>query len=363
MDSFSIDITVARRSFDLRVTLSLGAETIALVGPSGAGKSSLLRAVAGLERGVVGRIELGSEIWLDSQRRVHLSPEHRRVGYLPQDYGLFPHLTVAGNVAFAGRRERPELLERLGIAHLAAAHPAQLSGGERQRVALARALAREPRVLLLDEPFGALDALTREQVRGELADILADVRLPTLLVTHAFDDASALAQRIGVLDQGRLVQLAGASELLRAPATVMVAALTGANVVEGDALPTPSGSSIRLTGGGELVSETPAEGAVEVAVHPWALELTPPAQSTLTDSVVSVREDRGGLVIRLTRFTVHAPASVNGRPAVEAGSTVGLRAHPRNVRVLDRRVSGDARDAGTGARSSPPSRGSHSPAP
>jgi ABC-type sulfate/molybdate transport systems ATPase subunit len=334
MDSFTIDITVARRAFDLRVTLSLGAETIALVGPSGAGKTSLLRAVAGLERPREGRIALGDEVWLDAERRVHLPPERRRVGYLPQDYGLFPHLTVAGNVAFAGRRERPDLLERLGVAHLAAAHPAQLSGGERQRVALARALAREPRVLLLDEPFGALDALTRQQVRGELGDILADVRLPTLLVTHAFDDASALAGRIGVLDRGRLVQLATAAELLRAPATVMVAALTGANVVEGAAAPAAAGSSIRLAGGGELVSDTRAEGPVEVAVHPWALELTRPSESTLTDSVVSVREERGGLVVRLTRFIVHVPASANGRPAVQPGTTVGLRADPRNVHVL-----------------------------
>jgi molybdate transport system ATP-binding protein len=95
--------------------------------------------VAGLERGVAGRIALDRDVWLDTARRVHLSPERRRVGYLPQDYGLFPHLTVSDNVAFAGRRERPDLLERLGIAHLAAAHPGQLSGGERQRAALARA--------------------------------------------------------------------------------------------------------------------------------------------------------------------------------------------------------------------------------
>ncbi len=274
-------------------------------------------------------------MWLDTTRRVHLSPERRRVGYLPQDYGLFPHLTVAGNVAFAGRRERPDLLERLGIAHLAAAHPGHLSGGERQRVALARALAREPRVLLLDEPFGALDALTRRQVRGELADILADVRLPTLLVTHAFDDAGALADRIGVLDQGRLVQLAPAAELLHAPATTMVAALTGANVVGGTATPAAGGSRIRLEGGGELVSATPAEGPVEIAVHPWALELAPASSCPLTDSVVSVREERGGLVIRLKRFTVHAPVGANGRAPVEPGATVGLRADPRNVRVLE----------------------------
>jgi ABC-type sulfate/molybdate transport systems ATPase subunit len=336
MDSFTIDITVARRSFDLRVELSLGAETIAMVGPSGAGKTSLLRAVAGLERHVSGRIALGSEVWLDAERRVHLPPERRRVGYLPQDYALFPHLSVAANVAFAGRRERPDLLGRLGIAHLAGAHPAALSGGERQRAALARALAREPRALLLDEPFGALDAITRQQVRGELADILADLRLPALLVTHAFEDATVLADRVGVLDRGRLVQLAPAAELLREPATVMVAALTGANVVAGVARPAPYGSSVRLSDGGELRSSTAAEGPVDVAVHPWALELTSPEGSPLTDRVLSVHQARGGLVIRLTRFTVNAPSSVNGRAAVEPGALVGLRADPADVRLLTR---------------------------
>jgi ABC-type sulfate/molybdate transport systems ATPase subunit len=244
---------------------------------------------------------------------------------------------VAGNVAFAGRRERPELLERLGVAHLAAAHPAQLSGGERQRVALARALAREPRVLLLDEPFGALDAITRQQVRGELGDVLADVRLPTLLVTHAFDDASLLADRIGVLDQGRLVQLASAGELVRNPATVLVAGLTGANVLAGHATRSASGSRVRLTGGGELSSATVADGAVQVAVHPWALELTPPELSQLTDSIVSVHDDGGGIVIRLTRFVVRAPASGNGTLQVSPGATVGVRADPRDVRVLRER--------------------------
>jgi ABC-type sulfate/molybdate transport systems ATPase subunit len=334
MDSFSIDIDLARRSFDLRVALSLVAETIALVGPSGSGKTSLLRAVAGLERPRTGRIALGREVWLDTERGVQVSPERRRVGYLPQDYGLFPHLSVAGNVAFAGRRERPDLLERLGIAHLAAAHPAQLSGGERQRVALARALAREPRVLLLDEPFGALDAITRRQVRGELGDILADVRLPALLVTHAFDDASVLADRIGVLDHGQLVQLASASELVRNPATVLVAALTGANILDGTARRSTSGSHVELRGGGELSSTTPADGPVQVAVHPWALELTPPETSRLTDAVVSVHDDGGGTVIRLTRFVVRAPASRNGAVTVAPGATVGLRADPQDVRVL-----------------------------
>ena len=306
------------------------------MGPSGAGKTSLLRTVAGLERPYAGRIALGRELWFEAKRNIHLSAERRLVGYLPQDYGLFPHLTVAANVRFAGKRDRPDLLERVGIAHLAQARPAQLSGGERQRVALARALAREPRVLLLDEPFGALDLITRQQVRDELADILPTLRLPTLLVTHAFDDATALAKRIAVIDNGHLVQLATPTKLLRSPASAMVAALTGANVIQGIAALDQSGSTVQLHGGGELASSTPAQGPVQIAVHPWELELADPDSSTLTDSVISVRQDRGGLVIRLTRFTIQAQAHNNSHPAITEGSTVGLRARPIDVRVLPR---------------------------
>lgn len=305
-----------------------------LVGPSGSGKTSLLRTVAGLERPHAGRISLGGELWFDARRGVRLSAERRRVGYLPQDYGLFPHLTVAANVRFAGKRDRPDLLERFGIGDLARARPRQLSGGERQRVALARALAREPRVLLLDEPFGALDAITRQQVRDELVDLLAMLKLPTLLVTHAFEDAAALAHRVGVIDNGRLVQIAPSAELIRSPANAMVAALTGANVLEGIATPAPSGSIVRLGGGGELASSTPATGPVQIAVYPWELELADPRSSKLTDNVVSVRHDRGGLLIRLTRLTIQAQPLRHDQPAIAEGSTVGLRAAPTDVRVL-----------------------------
>jgi len=333
-DLLEIDIALARRAFELRAALTLGAETIVLVGPSGSGKTSLLRTIAGLERPHTGRISLGGEVWFDARRGVRLSAERRRVGYLPQDYGLFPHLTVAANVRFAGRRDRPDLLERFGIDHLSAARPRQLSGGERQRVALARALAREPQVLLLDEPFGALDAITRKRVRDELSELLPKLRLPTLLVTHSFEDATALADRVGVIDRGRLVQVATSAQLVSGPANAMVAALTGANVVEGIASPAASGCTVRLSGGGELQSSTEADGPVQIAVHPWEIELADPGSSTLTDNVVSVRQDRGRLNVRLQRFIVDAATRSDGQAAIAEGDVVGLRVVPSSVRIL-----------------------------
>ncbi len=307
---------------------------MALVGPSGAGKTSLLRAVAGLERPRIGRIDFGAETWFDARKRIHLSAERRRVGYLPQDYGLFPHLTVAGNVRFAARRDRPDLLERMGVAPLASARPCQLSGGERQRAALARALARDVRVLLLDEPFGALDAISRQQVRDELGDILAQLQFPTLLVTHSFDDAAAIATTIGVMDKGLLVQLGAPTELVRAPADATVAGLVGANVLDGVATRTSTGSVVRLRDGGALASSNPAQGTVQIAVQPWALELADPATSSLTDIVVSVRQDRGALIVRCTRFTIQCPLSAGGHAPITAGAVLGIRAAPGDVRVL-----------------------------
>jgi molybdate transport system ATP-binding protein len=225
MELQATDIALPRRDFTLAVSVTVGGEPLVLVGPSGAGKTSLLRIIAGLERPVRGRIALGSDVWFDAGHRIQRVPEQRRVGYLPQGYALFEHLTVEGNVRFAARRPRPDLLTRLGIEHLARARPRELSGGERQRVALARALARDPQVLLLDEPFGALDAITRRRVRDELTALLDDVGLPTLLVTHAFDDAVALGGRVGVLDAGRIVQLGYPGELRHAPASPLVAAI------------------------------------------------------------------------------------------------------------------------------------------
>jgi ABC-type sulfate/molybdate transport systems ATPase subunit len=257
------------------------------------------------------------------------------VGYLPQDLGLFPHLDLAANVAFAARRPRPDLLAQLGIAHLAKAYPRQLSGGERQRAALARALARDPRVLLLDEPFAALDAITRSEVREQLWETLASLGLPAIIVTHAFQDAARLARRIGVLDRGSLVQLGTAEELMRRPTGATVAALTGANVLAGSATPAPGGSRIALAGGGQLMSSARAEGPVVLAVAPWELELCEAETGSLADTVRAVSHDEGRLVVRLERFTVHAdPGSAAANLC--SGQRIGLRANPDAVLVVGR---------------------------
>src|SRR5205823_6904323 len=225
-------LSLPRRSFDLELRLEVEGETVALVGPSGAGKTSLLRAVAGLAKPERGSIACGDDVWFDAARRIDRRPEERSVGYVFQEYALFPHLSVEQNVTFGGGRA-DGLLRRLRLEHLAGAKPGELSGGERQRVALARALARDPLVLLLDEPMAALDPHTRGAVRAELHDLLRDFGLPSLLVTHDFEDAAVLADRVGVLVDGRLRQLGPPAELLGTPADAFVAAFAGANILSG----------------------------------------------------------------------------------------------------------------------------------
>ena len=277
MAQLDADIHHRLRAFDLELTLAVGDETLALVGPSGAGKSTFLRAVAGLERPQRGRVVLDGEAWLDTERGVDIPPERRSVGLVFQEYALFPHLSVRRNVAFGGASaaEVDELLERFGIAQLAAARPDAISGGERQRVALARALARRPRVLLLDEPLSALDAHTRGAVRAELRELLAGLGLPVVLVTHDFEDAATLADRVGVLVEGSLLQLGTPAELVAAPVDPFVARFTGANLVRGTSTG-PSGglTEVVLDVGGTMWSTDVVRGRVAIAVHPWEISLS-----------------------------------------------------------------------------------------
>jgi len=273
MAALHADFALPLRSFELELALEVEG-TVALVGPSGAGKTSVLRAIAGLVRPPRGRIALGDDVWLDSRRAVCRKPDERRVGLVFQEYALFPHLTVRQNVAYSGHGRADEFLERFRISHLADAKPTALSGGERQRVALARALARGPGTILLDEPLSALDAHTKGTVRAELQELLSELALPTILVTHDFEDAAALVDQVGVLVDGRLRQFATTSELVDRPADAFVASFTGANLLRGQARRLDDDTTaVELTTGELIYSTERGEGSVGVVVYPWEVSI------------------------------------------------------------------------------------------
>jgi molybdenum ABC transporter ATP-binding protein len=323
-----LDIAARLRTFVLELALEVGAETVALVGPSGAGKTTVLRAVAGLTRPDAGRIALAERVWFDSALRVDRPPEQRSVGYVFQDYALFPHLSVERNVAFGGKARARELLERLGIEHLARAKPPELSGGERQRVGLARALARDPAVLLLDEPLAALDAHTRAAVRLELSAVLRQVRLPTLLVTHDFEDAAVLADRVGVVLDGRVLQLGTAAELVAAPSSAFVASLTGGNLLHGRAQAHDGGlTEVALDDGSIVYSTEEGRGAVGVVVQPWDVSIArrPPDDSMLNHvrgPITSLVPVGNRVRVRVGSLTAEVTAASAERLGLELGDVV-----------------------------------------
>jgi molybdate transport system ATP-binding protein len=229
---------VGALAIDVELEAADGA--LAIVGPNGAGKSSLLAFIVGALRPERGRIAIDGDALLDTEAGIDLPMECRRLGFVPQDYALFAHLSVRGHVRFAvdcafptldrgARAERAEaMLHTLGLTPLAERSTLALSGGEKQRVALARALCIEPRALLLDEPLAALDVHARAEVRQALATRLTELALPTLIVTHDVHDARALGRRIAVLERGRIVQLGTWDELAAAPASPFVAELVRA---------------------------------------------------------------------------------------------------------------------------------------
>ena len=218
-------------SLDVAWNVEAGSVT-ALYGPSGAGKSLTLRAIAGLVRPDQGHIELDGSLVFDHDEGLWTPPHQRRVGFMPQEYGLFPHLTVADNVAYGARdgsapSRATELINSLGLAGLEHRRVWELSGGQRQRVALARALATEPRVLLLDEPFAALDTELRRAVRQEIRQVLTASQVPVILVTHDAEEALALADRVQIIDDGRIVAEGDPVTTLRQPAAPRIARLAG----------------------------------------------------------------------------------------------------------------------------------------
>ncbi|HEY3766869.1 MAG TPA: ABC transporter ATP-binding protein [Gaiellales bacterium] len=328
-------MTYPLRDFSVDVALEVAAPT-ALVGPSGAGKSTILRLIAGLLRPTAGEVACNGDTWFGPG--VNVPVERRRVGFVFQDYALFPHMTVAANVAFEARLDPDEMLRQLGIEHLARARPGDLSGGERQRVALARALATEPRLLLLDEPLAALDPGTRTSVAGELAGVLQRTRIPTITVTHSYEEATMLAEHVVVVDRGRIVQSGTGEELLHSPASRFVADFAGVNYLAGHA----HGPLVHLPDGSVIHATDAAEGPVAVLVAPWeiTLGLKPPTDTSAMNHLqgiverVTVHGNRarvtvGGLTAEVTPASVERLGIRGGLPVVLSWKATSTRVVPR----------------------------------
>jgi len=274
----TVHLTLGALALDMNLTIGEG-EVVALLGPNGAGKTTLLRAIAGLVPIASGRVQLDGQVLEDAATGDYVPTEQRPIGVVFQDYLLFPHLSVLDNVAFGlrSRGTRPKeaaekaaaWLDRVGLSSYARAKPDALSGGQRQRVALARALAPDPRLLLLDEPLAALDVTTRAEVRRDLKHHLASFPGLRLVVTHDPLEAAALADRLVVMENGRLVQTGSPAEVTEHPRSQYVADLVGVNLLRGQA----DQGSVRLPGGTVIAAAGAESGDIFAVIHPRAVAL------------------------------------------------------------------------------------------
>jgi molybdate transport system ATP-binding protein len=261
---------------ELRLPLDRAPITV-LFGPSGAGKTTLLRMLAGLDRPAEGAIAFRGEPWFDAARSIYLAPQQRRAGYLAQDYALFPHLTVAANVAYAARPGKSAAyLHTFGLTEIAARHPRAISSGQRQRVALARALAAEPALLLLDEPLSALDAAARAHTRRQLRNLLVDSGVPCIVVTHDRMEAAALGDWIAVIAAGRVQQCGPVQQVFQHPANSQVAESLGVeNLIPARVAGSGGGLLMLDTGAAQLQSVDHGEtGAVVVCIRAEDVAIT-----------------------------------------------------------------------------------------
>jgi molybdate transport system ATP-binding protein len=335
-------------------------ELLALVGPSGSGKSTILRCLAGLHRPAGGYVRCGGQAWFDAAGGVDISPQQRRVGFVFQHYALFPHMSALANVMVAlghlpaSEREAKarEWLARVNLEGLDARHPGQLSGGQQQRVAIARALAREPQVLLLDEPFSAVDQVTRRKLLRQLIQLRRSLDIPIILVTHDLEEASLLADRMTVLHHGRTLQTASPAQMLAQPVSALVARLTDQpNLFVGKVLrhcPETDTTEIEWQGqlllaphtpvfaqGDAICWVVPAEGVVLVREDQQRREntvLARVAESLAWRGHASITAHVGGRRDAALSFAIGASVAV--RRGIVPGAEVPLQLQKSAIRLL-----------------------------
>nr|WP_218880648.1 ATP-binding cassette domain-containing protein [Kineosphaera limosa] len=348
------DVTFDERDVQVRLDVA-GGEVVALLGRNGAGKSTLLQAISGLSVPDEGRVVVGGQTFVDTAAGIFRPAHTRGLGVLTQDPLLFPHLSVAANVAFGprsrGRGRRAahtsalRWLDALGVADLAARRPGQLSGGQAQRVGLARALAVEPAVLLLDEPLAALDIAVAAQLRPLLRQICREQGRTTLIVTHDLLDVLALADRIAVIEGGRIVEVGTTTQVLAAPRSAFAARLAGVNLVPGLA---DAGPAVRTADGGRVVGvgDVPdgqhavavfAPSAVSVFPEPptgsprniWPAVVTELAPAVAGDGAVHLRARVEGVGLIAADVTPAAAAELR----LEPGAAVYLAVKAQEVAI------------------------------
>jgi molybdate transport system ATP-binding protein len=324
-----LQVTLGRLRLDAEVAVATG-ELVVLLGPNGAGKTTLLRALAGLVALDHGRVVLDGVVLDDPAAGIHLPTERRPIGFVFQDYLLFPNLSALENVAFGlrargtpraeARRRAAAWLERVGLADHAGSRPRALSGGQAQRVALARALVSGPRLLLLDEPLAALDAASRAEVRRDLRRHLASFGGTRLLVTHDPLEAIALADRLVVLERGHITQTGTPDQVSARPRSRYVAELVGVNLFRGRA----SGAVVELDGGGTLVAAGDHHGEVFAAVHPHAVALHRRAPEGTPRNVWAGTADTLDIVGDRVRARVAGPVPIVAEVTPAAASELRL---------------------------------------
>jgi molybdate transport system ATP-binding protein len=360
-----VDTKLQLGEFNHQADFSAGSELVVIFGPSGAGKSLTLSVLAGLTVPDSGLIQVGDRVFFDSSKRINLPPQKRRVGYVFQEYALFPHLTVAGNIAFGlpklSRQEKAErvdeMLSLMRLERLGDSYPHQISGGQRQRTALARALAFEPSVLLLDEPFSALDSAVREKLRLDILRIKERLRIPIVFVTHDLEEAYMLADRMVVFDKGRVRQVGTRDEIFYKPADRTVARFVGAKNIFSGRVDRVQGDDCRLQA--ELFALTAPRGEltqgqeIEFCIRPEDIIIVRPDRAVgrrlekniLSGAIASVSH-RGAIYQLEWRlgggdrsagafdFTIRLPAHAYRRLELEVGRPADISVKKESIHVL-----------------------------